>query len=101
MKHPPKQLVICGKPRKITYNTKREDGECDLATGSIIVGTANKSELLEILIHEVCEFILHIQGHRYQRYDEGNDGLRFVMDHHQYENFITELSAVLDQLYRV
>lgn len=94
----PKSLLICGKKRKITYDPKSSGGECDLTTGDIKVGTSNKDSILEILIHEIAEFILHSQGHRYSRYEDGNDGLRFVLDHHAYENFIHELAAVVEQM---
>ena len=52
---------------------------------------------METLLHEIGEFILHTHGHRYSRYVDGNDGLRFVMDHQGYENFIKELSCVVEQ----
>jgi hypothetical protein len=93
----PDTLIICGKKRRITYDPSEAGGSCELATGNITVGIANPADWYEILIHEVGELILHTHGHRYSRYTEGNDGLRFVFDHLGYENFIQELAAVLEQ----
>ena len=95
----PKSLIICGKLRHITYDPKRGDGQVELSSGDILVGTESPKEVLEILMHEVAEFILYSHGHRYTRYDEGNDGLRFVMSHHDYENFIKEMTFVVEQIF--
>ena len=94
----PKTLIICGKKRHITYKPDDEGGLCDLVTGNITIGTATKEDVLETLMHEVGELILHTHGDRYSRYVEGNDGLRFVMDHRGYEAFIRELTLVVEQL---
>jgi hypothetical protein len=93
----PDTLIICGKKRKITYDPSEAGGLCDLATGNITVGTANPTDTFSILTHEIAEFILHTHGLRYSRYTEGNDGLRFVMSHHEFERFGEELAAVLEQ----
>lgn len=93
----PTELIICGKKRKITYDPSEAGGSCDLATGNITVGIANPGEGFGILLHEIAEFILHTHGLRYSRYTEGNDGLRFVMSHHEFERFAEELAAVLEQ----
>lgn len=93
----PNELIIFGKRRKITYDSTSEGGSCELATGNITVGTANPREWFAILVHEIQEFILHHLGHRYSRYVDGNDGLRFVMTHHDFEVYSEELAAVLEQ----
>ncbi len=94
----PKQLLICGKTCTITYTDEDGGGETELSTGYIKVGTGNPSEVLEVLLHEVMEFILYSQGHRFTRYEEGNDGLRFVLTHHDFENYIREFTFVLEQI---
>ena len=93
----PKTLLICGKKRKITYSPVRADGECDLTTGDILVGTLHKNEL-GVLMHEVCELILYEHGHRYERYSTGNDGLLFSMDHHGMERVVQDIVYVIEQL---
>jgi len=98
--HKPKTLLIMGKKCTVTYNNKVAGGSGQLATGSIIVGTANKVDVTETLLHECAELILAWMGLRYIRYEEGNDGIRFVMSHHEFERFVQEMAAVNDQIYR-
>ena len=94
----PKQLLICGKTCDITYSTEAGGGSTDLSTGAITIGAGIPSEILEVLLHEASELILYSLGHRFTRYEEGNDGIRFVLSHHDYENFIRELTFVIDQI---
>jgi hypothetical protein len=94
----PKQLLICGKTCDVSYSSEQGGGSTDLATGAIIIGAGITSEALEVLIHEVAEYILYCQGHRFTRYEEGNDGIRFVMSHHDFENYIREFTFVLEQI---
>jgi len=94
----PKQLLVCGKTCDVTYSTEQGGGVTDLSTGAITIGAGIQSEILEVLLHEVSEFILYSQGHRFTRYEEGNDGIRFVMSHHDFENYIREFTFVIDQI---
>ena len=94
----PKTLVICGKTCDVYYSDEQGGGETDLNTGAITVGTGTPNETLEVLIHEAQEYILHQQGHRFTRYEGGNDGIRFVLSHHDFENFVKEFTFVLEQI---
>jgi hypothetical protein len=95
----PKTLVICGKTCEVGYNDDTGGGgETDLTTGNITVSTGTPNETLEILLHEVAEYILYQQGHRFTRYEVGNDGIRFVLSHHDYENYIKEFTFVIEQI---
>ena len=80
----PKSVVIAGKKYSIVLDPKRMDGEGDINTKRITVGTAIPGDSVEIFLHEVLEVILYERGHRYASYAEGNDGLRFVMTHHDF-----------------
>lgn len=94
-------MVICGKTCKITYSDEAGGGETRLADGHITVGTGIPSEALEVLLHEAAEYIMYTQGHRFTRYESGNDGIRFVLSHHDYENFVKELTFVIEQIFGI
>lgn len=94
----PKKLSICGKDVTIAYDPRRSDGEYGLGTRHMVIGTANKADILETLLHECLEAILFERGHRYIHYTEGNDGIRFVMDHHEFENVVKDVVQLFKQL---
>lgn len=91
----PKKINICGKPYTVRLDPNRADGEGDLIKKIITVGGASKGDIPEIFLHEVLEAILFERGHRYASYAEGNDGLRFVMSHHDFENVVKDLSGAI------
>jgi hypothetical protein len=94
----PKQLTLCGKKCKVIYDKKRSDGSCDLATMTMTIGTEVPSDILELLIHESLEAIMLLRGNRYQCYADGNDKLKFVMDHSEMENVVKDLVVVVEVL---
>ena len=93
----PTKLDICGVPYEIRFNSKISGGETDIANKVVTIGTKNKKEILNILFHEIGEAIGHERGVRYTRYEEGNDGVRFLLTHHEYENIIADIVAVVSQ----
>lgn len=91
----PKHIIISGKKYTVVLDPKRADGEGDLVKKQITVGTAIKGDAVEIFLHEVLEAILYERGHRYTCYAEGNDGIRFVLSHHEFENAVKDLAQAL------
>ena len=98
MKKLPIEITIMGTKCKISCQPDSAGGTTDLTTGAIVIGGRVAKDMGETLIHEIAEYILHLQGHRYARYEDGNDGLRFIMDHHNFEMFALELTNVMRQL---
>lgn len=91
----PSKVLISGVTYTVSLDKTRGDGECDLSSKHITIGIVCPSEAREIFFHEVFEATLHERGHRYMRYEQGNDGLRFVMDHHDFENVCKDLIVAL------
>lgn len=94
----PKTINICGIDYRIILSPSVSGGVTDLTDKTISIGTASKKDILNILFHEIGEAILHERGLRYTRYEEGNDGVRFILTHHEYENVIADLLVVSKQL---
>lgn len=94
----PTSLLISSVKYKVTYSPKTGGGVSNLTDKVITIGTINKAEVLNILYHEAIESILHERGLRYTRYEEGNDGIRFVFTHHDYENIIADMLVVISAL---
>jgi hypothetical protein len=93
----PTKLDICGVTYEVKFSPKMAGGETDIVDKVITIGTKNKKEILNILFHEIGEAIGHERGVRYTRYEEGNDGVRFLLTHHEYENIIADIVAVVAQ----
>jgi len=93
----PSELNICGVVYQIKLSPKTAGGETDIGEKVIIIGTKNKKEILNIFYHEIGEAIGHERGVRYTRYQDGNDGVRFLLTHHEYENIIADIIAVVGQ----
>ena len=93
-----KNVTIMGKKCHITYSSQVGGGSAEIASGNIIIGTASKTDVQETLLHECSELILCWMGLRYDRYEDGNDGVRFILSHREFERFVQELSAVLEQM---
>jgi hypothetical protein len=96
--HLPKKLIVVGKSINIRYDPKRSDGETDLDTGDMIIGTENPANTYGVLLHEIFELSLHRLGHRYSRYNEGNAGLRFVMNHSGFETFVESIELAIKEI---
>ena len=91
----PTNLLISSVNYKVTYSPKTGGGMSNLTDKIITIGCANKAEVPNILLHEALESILHERGLRYTRYEEGNDGIRFVFSHHDFENLVADLLVVM------
>lgn len=94
----PKTLLIAGIAYSIKYNPSLSGGETDISNKVITIGTRNKKNIYNILLHEIGEAVLHERGLRYTRYEEGNDGVRFIMTHHEYENLISDIVDIIPRL---
>ena len=94
----PKFIQICGLKVSVRQDPKRFDGEYDLKTKVMTIGTGSLAQIPEIFLHEVIEAILYERGHRFCLYDEGNDQLRFVLDHHEFENVVKDISAAFPNI---
>ena len=89
--------ILVGVDALVRFNPKLAGGETDITNKVVTIGTKNKKEILNILFHEIGEAIGHERGVRYTRYEEGNDGVRFLLTHHEYENIIADIVAVVSQ----
>ena len=94
----PKHIQICGLKVPVLQDPLRSDGEYDMDKRVITVGTQSPALAPEIFLHEVLEAILHERGLRFSLYTEGNDQLRFVFDHHEYENLVKDIIAAFPNL---
>lgn len=94
----PKTVKICGHTYTVKQDKTISGGHGIPAEKTITIGTACPQESREIFIHEVMEAILYERGHRYTCYAEGNDGLRFVMDHHEFENICKDILAAFPSI---
>lgn len=94
----PHIILIAGIQYTIQCDPRAAGGETDLSKKTITVGTKNKKDMFNILLHEIGEALMHERGLRYTRYEEGNDGVRFIMTHHEYENLIGDIIAIVSQL---
>jgi len=92
------KATISSVKYEIKYDPKMAGGITDLSNKVITVGTANKKDIRNITYHEAVESIMHERGLRYTRYEEGNDGVRFILSHTEFENLIADLLVVIDEL---
>ncbi len=87
----PKHIQICGLKVQIVQAPNRVDGEYNCNTKVMTIGTGSPAQVPEIFMHEVLEAILYERGQRFSLYTEGNDQLRFVLTHHEFENFVKDV----------
>jgi len=93
-----KSINICGVDYKVYCSPSVSGGVTDLTEKTISVSTASPKDITNILFHEIGEAILHERGLRYTRYEEGNDGVRFLLTHHEFENVIADILLIAKQL---
>ena len=94
----PSTLDICGVAYKVVYTPQMGGGETNLDDKVITISTKHPKDIINILFHEIGEAILFERGLRYSRYSDGNDGVRFILTHHEYENVIADLVMIAKQL---
>lgn len=96
----PTKILIAGVEYTITYKPNMSGGTTDLVKKFIHIGTRGKKDILNIFIHELGEAILYERGLRYDRYsgNDTNDGVRFILTHHEYENLIGDIITIVSQL---
>jgi uncharacterized protein YpbB len=92
----PRAVILSGKKFKVTVDASRDDGECDLENMVMIVGGKNLSDILENFMHECFETILVIRSNRYTVYAEGNDKIKFVLDHAEFENAVKDFALAME-----
>jgi hypothetical protein len=95
----PSHVDIGGLKYKVILDPTSSDGEGAIKEQTITVGTKNPARVPEIFLHEVLELILTERGLHYSRYMDGNDGIRIVMDHHDFENAMKDLALALRPLF--
>lgn len=98
MKQLPKSVIISGKKYKIILDKNSTNGETNLSDGIIKIGIQNLLQVEETLLHEILEAILYERGHRYSIYPDGNDKLKFVYDHSEFENMCKDILLVLKEI---
>lgn len=95
MKDKIKNILICSVQYKLIYTDKIDGGETELTNKIIKVGTKNKGLFKEILFHEIGEAVMYEIGCRFTLYEEGNDRIKFVMSHLEFECFCKHLMQAL------
>ena len=96
----PRYVILSGKKFKVTVDLTRDDGECDLENMIMTVGGKNPGDLLENFMHEAFETILVIRSNRYTVYAEGNDKIKFVLDHAEFENAVKDFALAMEGVVR-
>lgn len=94
----PKFVQICSIKVQVIQDPTRVDGEYDCHEKIMTIGTSSPAQVPEIFAHEILEAILYERGHRFSLYSEGNDQLRFVLDHHEFENFVKDVLVAFPNL---
>lgn len=96
---PPRTVSICGRKFRVV-TTKAIPGNAgmfDLLANTIHLAPNARRYWPEILTHEIIEAILTDRGHRFLRFAErdGNNGIRFVLDHDDFDNVCKDITAAL------
>jgi hypothetical protein len=93
----PKSITICGKPHSVKLDKEFSGGSFNEANASIVIGTAHKLDVPEILLHEVIEAVFAIRNMRYitQRAEPDNGDYRFMFNHEEFEQAVRDIAAAL------
>lgn len=97
----PKKVTVSGVLYTIHADPKHSGGITDLKEKTIIIGTEIPTMVEEILFHEIFEAILHERGNRFTLYEEGNDKIKFVLDHSEFENVCKDLLFSLKDIKKI
>jgi NADH:ubiquinone oxidoreductase subunit F (NADH-binding) len=94
----PKKILLCGNTYKIKYNKKHDGGSWN--GNEIEVGTLDKKQILENLLHEIIEAIFAIRDMRYIRQvdEPGNDDYIFVFTHKEFQLAVKDIAAALKKI---
>lgn len=86
-------IDIAGKEWSLIFDEKIFGGHFKAAGKELLVGTALKEDILDIMLHEIVEATLHERGCRYTIYSvDTNERVMMVMTHHEFSNIITDLA---------
>ena len=93
----PAEIEICGKKNSVILDPTSNGGAFDEGKGIMIIGTGNKSDIPEVVLHEIVEAILVTRLMRYaiERQEPENGDYMFVFNHSQYELFCKDLAKAL------
>jgi len=89
----PKKILVVGKEHNIKENPKSRSACLDLVKSKIEIGTLNKEDISELLIHEVLEGIMVYYDLRFSV--DGGDAEnrhRFVLTHDDFSHICRELA---------
>lgn len=91
----PKKVIICGRTYTVKTCKKTADGTGYLHEQKIIIGTKGLSDerQFDTFLHEVAELVACDRQFRYGY--GGSEGSIFVMNHKEFEHFMTDLAATL------
>ena len=97
-----KQVSICGFSYLIVYDAGHSSSCGDTGKQMIGVGTVTKNEeiIFANLFHEISETIMMVLGFRYGDRNQGEDRIKFVMDHKEFSRFTDALANALRSIGR-
>lgn len=98
----PRTVTIYGK-QYVLKKDKTRNGACVFwETNEIIIGTAEKQNVLTNFLHEVIEQILVENHHRYENHhiQAQRGDLVFVFNHQEFENLIPQVALAIKGILR-
>lgn len=90
-------INICGVTYQMIMCPNFDGGEFDASKCIIKIGTKNKKNVFENIVHEVGEAIMVIRDFRFasEVKQPDNGDYRFFLDHREWQIFCRDLSAAL------
>lgn len=99
--HFPKSIAIDGREFGIVKKCNGRGGEFGWNGKRASIGIsadAPDGKRFEYFMHEVMEAAAASMGYRYENLEVcGNDGFKFVMNHHEFNRYVCEIAGVLLQ----
>lgn len=97
----PKTVKISGKIYIITKNPEITNGSGSTFKQEIVVGTGDgqtDERVFDTLLHEIAELVACENNYRYG--DGHSETSMFVMNHKEFERFISDVSAAIFSIKR-
>ncbi len=91
-------INICEIDYEVVIDPRYGGGISDLRKKIIRVGGKNPKSIPNTLYHEAYECLLHERGHRYEKYENDNGGVVFVLTHSDFENLVADFIHINKQI---
>ncbi len=91
----PKKVSISGKTYSVGQDKTKWGGHGHTSTQHLVVGTRSdqtEERKFENFMHEVAEMVACEQ---HSRYEASDDEVVFVMNHRQFDRFVSDISSVV------